>query len=159
MTYFADLSDYVYIPDFYRPGTLNVGWLDAANAFPQRAPLGESLDYLWRYCKISIAQTRGIHECELCEEESYHASRGNEYLLLGAAEIRVFAGDSIYAAPTMLYHYMISHHYCPPASFIEALHRAPAPPDAEYFSNLERLNLEWSKTASVKSERRRWPFV
>lgn len=38
---------------------------------------------------------------------------------LGQAEIRVAGGDLIYAAPTLIYHYVEAHDYRPPVEFIE----------------------------------------
>lgn len=149
MAYYEDLSDYEYFEEDYRRGTRNVGWLDADHPFATAEPSAELLDALWAYCKVSIAQTRGIHECELCARDSaYDAERGGERLLLGSSEIRVFAdaGD-IYAAPTLIYHYVVAHHYAPPAAFVRAVLAGPAPPDPAYFARLSQLGLDWSETS------------
>jgi hypothetical protein len=117
MTYFADLTDYTYIPTgrVSHVGTKNVGWLSAGCAFEAAAPTEELLDRLWSYCTISIAQTRGIHQCEFCPDKDVHfAERKGDKILLGTSEIRVFAGEvCIYAAPTLIYHYVSDHGYRP----------------------------------------------
>jgi|ERR1700733_985207 len=150
MTYFADLTDYTYLPigEASRPGTKNVGWLSAGHAFETGEPTQELLDRLWSYCTASVAQTRGIHPCEFCPGKVVHfAERNGDKLLLGTSEIRVFsaAGD-IYAAPTLIYHYAKDHGYKPPEAFIQALNTQAAPPSAEYFDQLAQASLEWRET-------------
>src|ERR1044071_2152082 len=103
MAYFEDLSDYVYAPGLARPGTKAVGWLASGHGFPTMSPDKEVLALLWLYCSISVAPTRGVHDCEFCPGCcAYRAERNGERLLLGTAEIRVFSPDRrIYAAPTL----------------------------------------------------------
>ena len=49
--------------------------------------------------------------------------RGDEELRLGSAEIRVFGREEgTYAAPDLIYHYVVDHHYLPPEEFIKAYH-------------------------------------
>ena len=41
---------------------------------------------------------------------------------LGSAEIRVQGKEGkVYAAPTLIYHYVAAHDYDPPQEFVEAL--------------------------------------
>jgi hypothetical protein len=153
MTYYRDLTDYEYHGAFYRPGTKNVGWLGMSHEFDIAEPTEELLSRLWDFCKISVAQTRGIHECEFCPgQSSYFAERNGERLLLGTAEIRVFSKtDGLYAAPTLMYHYVRVHKYRPPDEFIEALTNGPAPSSKEYFDHLGKLNLEWRNTSAPEA--------
>lgn len=154
MAYFKDLSEYVYRPECYRPGTLNVGWLDLSHEFDVAMPSEALLNGLWKYCKISVAQTRGIHECEFCSNKDvFVAERNGERLLLGSSEIRVFGGsDKIYAAPTLTYHYVERHHYRPPDEFIDAMIQAPGPLSEGYFAYLEALKLDWNMTTMPTEE-------
>jgi hypothetical protein len=149
VTVFQDLSDYQYRRDDARPGTKNVGWLGGGQEFERATPTDALLRALWGYCKVSVVQMRGIHECEFCSEpSSYNAEREGEQLLLGAAEIRVFSdAPSIFAAPTLIYHYVSVHHYRAPEQFIEALLVAPGPPARVYFEKLEALALKWNATS------------
>ena len=48
----------------------------------------------------------------------------------------------IYAAPTLIYHYVEVHEYKPPDEFIRALSEGRGPLSREYFSRLEELELE-----------------
>ena len=149
MAFLEDLSDYAYAGlEFARPGTKAVGWLAVGHAFPTMAPEDEVLDLLWQYSSVSIARMRGGHECEFCDSRGPHfAERYGEERLLGVAEIRVFgAGELVYAAPTLIYHYVAVHHYRPPDEFLRALREGPKPPSRQYFDALTRLKLQWSDT-------------
>ena len=156
MTCYGDLTEYSYHRSkFYRPGTNNIGWLGEGSEFVIAEPTDEILDRVWQHCKISIAYMSGIHRCEFCDA-SYYAERNGEYLLLGASEIRVFSPrGEIYAAPTLVYHYMSSHHYAPPHEFLRALYEGPAAGSPEYFARLKQLGLEWSRT-SAPAKKTNW---
>jgi hypothetical protein len=155
MAYFDDLSEYTYHGSmFYRPGTKNVGWLAAGHHFERAVPTKDFLDRLWVFCKISVAQMRGIHECEFCTSgKTYIGEWNGEKLLLGTSEIRVFSSDReiIYAAPTLIHHYVKFHNYLPPSGFVRALTEGPTPPNEEYFDRLRELALEWRKTSIPSS--------
>jgi len=151
MSYIADLSDYDYDLAYARRATKAVGWLDASHSFPRATPSPSLLDSLWRYCSISVALQRGAHSCEFCQEQqaSNFAQRHGRKLLLGVSEFRVISRTgSIYAAPTLIYHYVAVHHYQPPGEFVHALLEEPMPPSREYCALLEDLNLEWRATSS-----------
>jgi len=38
----------------------------------------------------------------------------------------------VYAAPDLIYHYVVEHHYCPPDEFIQAVLEGPLPGSLEY---------------------------
>jgi hypothetical protein len=175
MTYFPDLTFYSY--SSHNPsGTQNVGWLARGHDFDRMTPSEETLDLLWSFCSVSIMQSRGIHECDLCAvPHTVHAVRNGVRLLLGSSEIRVFSREgrssplqqrlremesggllflrgsafpfSLYAAPTLIYHYVRTHHYKPPDEFLRALKDGPRPPGEEYFERLRNLRLEWNRTS------------
>jgi hypothetical protein len=156
MAHFEELSEYAYDLEFARQGTKAVGWLARGHSFPTSPPSDEILDLLWIFCSTSVALQRGGHACEFCPSGSaYLSERNGKRLLLGAAEIRVFSEDGlIYAAPTLIYHYVLVHHYQPPDEFVEALRKGPRPPHREYFECLEKLGLKWSATSSGEGLRR-----
>src|SRR5262245_60399936 len=156
MSYYEDLSDYVFHHEFIRPGTKNIGWLGKGHEYRRATPDEAMLDRLWRLCKISTAQMRGIYECEFCSTPySFNAERHGETLLLSTSEIRVFTNrGEIYAAPTLIYHYISVHHYEPPEEFRRALEEGPLPPSPDYFERLDQLGLEWNATAPAATGRR-----
>src|SRR5258707_10864727 len=91
MTYFPDLSPYTYFGANH-PLSENVGWLEAGHVFPTAPPSQEFLSRLWEFCKVSVAQSRGIHLCPFCAcSDATVGKRGGEQLLFGASEIRVFS--------------------------------------------------------------------
>jgi len=160
MAYFADLSDYTYHAAFYRPATKNVGWLERGHDFEQMIPTDKILDLLWCHCQISVAQTRGIHECDLClPPKTVFAARNGIRLLLGTSEIRVFSKEGrIYAASTLVYHHVHTHRYKPPDEFLRALGEGPIPASKEYFELLKNAGLEWHGTGSPPVDRPAFKF-
>lgn len=162
MAYYKDLSEYVYcrIGDSY-PKAKNIGWLVAGQEFRTLTPTEALLDKLWNLCGVSVVQMRGIHECELCPNiEAGFATRNGENLWLGSAEVRVFSSSGdVYAAPTLIYHYVADHKYAPPEEFIRALSEGPTPPAQEYFERLSELGLEWRMTSAPAERPERFRFV
>jgi hypothetical protein len=149
VAYLPDMSDYNYLAEFTRPGTKAVGWLEQGHDFHTATPDETMLNALWTFCKVSVAQTRGVHPCPFCKDQlGAEAERDGESLLLGTSEIRVFSQDGlIFAAPTLIYHYISHHHYRPPTEFVAALSDGLRPGSPEYFALLRRLELEWNDTS------------
>ena len=163
MTHFIDLTPYSYgAAKSPEERALNVGWLVAGVDFETTtSPDPQFIDCLWRFCKVSIDQTRGFHECEMCcSDAANSASRNGEELLLGSAEIRVVSNDGkLYAAPNLIYHYVVAHNYSPPAEFVHAVLVGPCPPDNTYFELLSTLGLVWSHTHIPERNRKRFRFM
>jgi len=149
MAHFEDLSRYVYLSRIAPQSTKNVGWLERGHHFDEMVAAKEILDALWNHCTISVVQTRGIHLCNLCMPgKKVVAERNGRRVLLGTSEIRVFAASGeIYAAPTLIFHYVRTHRYKPPAEFLSALTSGPRPPAQEYFERLRSIGLDYSVTS------------
>jgi hypothetical protein len=161
MAHYGDLSEYCYGQRAYHvPGTVNIGWLGSSPRFDQMEPDEELFDVIWDYCKISVAQYRGIHECEYCyPHRSNIGERQGEMLQLGSAEIRVFAeSGAIYAAPDLIYHYMVEHRYKPPDQFVSALRSGPHPFSKEYQDRLAAVGLTWRKKDALTCKPKRFRF-
>jgi len=140
VTHFPDLSPYRYLsapgslggvpePD----GSLNVGWLSSAHAFPTGDVPDEAVPKILRlvlHHRVNVM--RGHHDCELCFEQFGRPGMavcmdvdGHE-VWLGNAEIRVTDRTGvIYASPSLVAHYISAHRYLPPPDFIEAVLDAP----------------------------------
>ena len=117
MTYFPDLTPYAYTPP-QEDDVLNVGWLDSSFQFEQGVTSHDFHEALRRLTDNPILLHRGFHVCQFCESNSEHAVTAGT----GNGQIRVMGQDrKWYAAPTLVYHYVISHHYLPPQEFIEAV--------------------------------------
>ena len=145
MTYFADLTRYAY------GGTtdsddLNVGWLAAGRPFPTSPPTRVLVAALLQCCRQPVRLYRGFHQCEFCDHglEMPTISFERRRIHLGNGEIRVVGHDHCwYAAPTLVAHYVATHHYAPPAVFceavVEAARRLPTI-DATSFSALADMS-------------------
>jgi len=122
MTYFADLTPYCYGSS--RKNMLNVGWLDPSHPFPVELVEPKYLRALIICAKFPKALYRGTHRCHLddCQTWGTEADCEGIQVRCGNGEIRVKAEDDrIYAAPTMIAHYVQVHHYQPPEIFLRAV--------------------------------------
>lgn len=144
MTYFEDHTAYHYSADGSRLGTVNIGWLASGYDFPKKMVTDDVLRVLWEYSKVAVCPTRGGHTCDFCDDKlPIRESRNGLNLLLGTAEIRIFAENGvIYAAPNALYHYVKVHNYELPSHFVSAMLNQ-GPPGREYFDKLGQLGVEW----------------
>ena len=76
---------------------------------------------------------------------------------MGTSETRVFSSDGIvYAAPTLIYHYISAHNYCPPEEFLVAMKEGSQPFSQEYIEHLELLKLEWGMTSVSEENAKRF---
>ena len=136
MAFFQDLSLYCYERSGVRPGTQNIGWIEATAPFSKGAVSDTFIRRLWQFCKVPLVQTRGFHVCDICNMPTEVAPRvefEGEILKLGSAEMRVFGtGELIYAAPNLIFHYVKDHSYKPPEAFVDAVLAVPGPESEEY---------------------------
>ena len=127
MTYFADLTPYSFLASAAASPALNVGWLDPAHSFHEGATEPEFHRRLFALCEHPVHRTRGIHRCAFCPElEAAPAQRetlDGRTVFLGSAEVRVDGEGVTYAAPNLIYHYVVRHQYRPPDEFIRAVMR------------------------------------
>jgi len=104
---------------------LNVGWLDPPHEFARGTVSDVFIAQLGRLVSKPQRATRGFHRCRFCQPTSDEILRCKiDGVLrgLGHAEIDVTAADgTVYAAPTLIYHYVTVHGYRPPDEFIEAV--------------------------------------
>jgi hypothetical protein len=132
VTYFEDLTPYSYWPNTTEEA-VNVGWLSGSHSFPVGdTPAGLVPAILHIVAAGPVNRTRGWHRCELCNDPDYpiRMDVDGRSLSLGDAEIRVTGQDgTVYAAPSLIAHYVSEHRYLPPAPFVEAVLRgAQSPP-------------------------------
>lgn len=78
---------------------------------------------------------------EDARSRSNKAERHGQARLIGSAEIRAFGADVVYAAPTLVYHYVLVHHYKPPSDFVRALLTGPRPDSRVYCSLLTKHSI------------------
>ncbi len=125
MTYFADLSEYTYRKHPQDDKAVNVGWLDLGHEFPiGETPLAFK-ERLFKFCLHPVNHARGFHPCPFCTSnpDRYPVKVMENKIVFhfGSAEIRVITAERTYAAPNMIYHYVVAHNYLPPEEFVEAV--------------------------------------
>lgn len=145
MTYLPDLSPYDY---FATDGeALTIGWLSRDHSFSTGDVPSNLLPRLHQYLDCVVNQTRGLHGCPFCDDGLAYRAEGH----MGSAEIRVFAPDgTVYAAPTLVIHYIAKHRYRPPEAFIRAVLDTPAPPDPSYIARLESWGADYVNWSAVR---------
>jgi hypothetical protein len=143
MSYFEDLTPYSYYHLGVLDNTFNVGWLDKEHLYPKGITEDEIVEKLWLLLHFRVLQLRGFHVCEFCvplSKAPMPAERNGEIIHLGFSEIRVIGENGkIYAAPDLIYHYIVSHSYKPPEEFTDALRKGPMPNSVEYQIKLNKL--------------------
>jgi hypothetical protein len=113
MAFFEDLTPYTYHnPERELPNTVNIGWLDRKHPFPTGATSEEFRAKLGRLCQRRFKQMRGFHPCSFCKGRGRPAS---------SSEMRVSGNGKVYAAPSLVHHYVVTHDYRPPDEFIAAV--------------------------------------
>lgn len=130
--YFPDLTPYTYHPP-PEPLSVNVGWLDRAYDFPQGPVPAGFVGRLLELCRKTAKQHRGFYVCPFCDlgadagiPEPAAFERVKAAGALGSAELRVAGqGGRVYAAPTLIAHYVDVHGYQPPAEFVRAVMALP----------------------------------
>lgn len=127
MTYFADLSPYQYSKTHGDDDALNIGWLDSAHRFKRGQVTEEFTLALFTCCRFPVNVMRGFHICHFCDDPRIMPLKyecDSARIALGFAEIRVEHEDGTrFAAPNLIYHYVVDHRYQPPKPFIEAVLR------------------------------------
>ncbi|MFE1907629.1 hypothetical protein ACFW96_28720 [Streptomyces gardneri] len=143
--YYADLSPYAYCdggeeftdltdgmrfvsfqPVYER---FNIGWLEAGHTWTSsQAPRGFARRLLAVLDAQLVNATLGLHECDLCptpipdSHPWYVARPGNLRASAGTSEIRVPGSlGTVFAAPSLIGHYVVDHSYLPPQPFIDAV--------------------------------------
>ncbi len=133
MTYFPDLSPYRYIVPPGVDPALNIGWLSPEMPFQQGNVPWLFVERLKAHCTGPLFNSSAMrHPCELCHASSaiqaWVVPAVPSDIACGTGEIRVEGTDGrLYAAPQLVLHYVVAHHYCPPDEFIQAVIDGPLP--------------------------------
>jgi hypothetical protein len=116
---FEDLTYYDYYLNRKLSNVKNVGWLSNSPFKKGDVSLGflKKLRTVVDSQKFRVNQIRGVHACNLCGERTFDSP------FIGSCELWVPDGAQglIYAAPSMIVHYVEVHGYKPPDEFIEAV--------------------------------------
>lgn len=138
-----DLTPYTYTQG---DASINIGWLSVNEKIVVCETSIEFQEKLYRFCLDDnlVKIMRGFHKCEFCgrswdEWGKDHPDYGEKakWMSIGNGEIRVIGSSAIYAAPALIYHYVIEHQYQPPQEFIDAVMNGPQPGSSEHVTLLK----------------------
>jgi hypothetical protein len=123
-----------------------IGWLSKIKPYATGKLSQEFEKKLYQFCldQYVVCIMRGFQECEFCglpwnEWGRNHPSYGENtgLMSIGDGEIRVIGKSVLYAAPALIYHYVVEHNYKPPQEFVDAVLTGPQPGSEEHRKLLE----------------------
>ena len=104
---------------------LHIGWLDSEHKYEKGIV---DLNVIKKLAAIHDREPtrlmRGVYQCRFCPlDRGWIYYKDSEHQLLGHAEIWVPNQDKtkIFAAPSLIIHYILEHGYKPPQEFIDAV--------------------------------------
>jgi hypothetical protein len=140
MAYYPDLSSWSYFGTEEAAQLVAIGWLDAAHSYSRGEANTPFLDKLIDLLVKPWAPMHllGFAECPFCALDSYGVRYKDKKIVVGALNLFVPGDGFLYAAPSMIAHYILSHNYAPPAEFCAAVLRCPPMRSPEYFEAIVR---------------------
>lgn len=143
MTYYPDLSTYARIGSGNRKA-LAVGWLEADHDYARGdvpPDLIAALEHLYTHGWEPFCAA-GWHDCSLCGRQLTDGPLMRDIAgrpqMLGAKNLFVPAGDTVYVAPSLIIHYVEHHSYRPPDELVRPL-LALDPASDHYPAECQRL--------------------
>lgn len=135
--YFEDLTKYAYLTT---EDSRNVGWLEKGYFINKGSVPEEFIEKLWKYLRYPVQVCRGFHVCDFCKKPkngipiiTYKGVKRE----VGYYEIRVWdENGNMYAAPSLILHYILEHDYKPPQDFIDAVMNSPDASSKEYYQKV-----------------------
>ena len=128
MSFFADLTPYVYGGTEPSCRVVNIGWLSTDHPFSRAEPDARFVRALRKLAAAPVNLYRGAHMCDICPAPCVRSTEQALRMIdprpgtWGNGEIRISDGSgTTYVAPTLIVHYVIEHHYAPPAEFVRAV--------------------------------------
>ena len=119
---------------------LAVGFLSRKHPFNQGATPPEFAKKLLAFCHPSktVCHTHGKRKSPF-DGDHIEVELDGLTFTLGGAEIRILGEQEIYAAPDLIYHYVVDHRYQPPDEFVQAVLKGPGPNSAEFRALINTL--------------------
>lgn len=122
---------------------LAVGWLVRGRPYPTGKTSSTFRQKLLAFClePHTVCASGSQPRCPLanCPGQAGLVQVEGHEIALGAGEIRVIGEADIYAAPTLIYHYVTVHGYRPPEEFVEAVTTGPQPGSPEHRALIRTL--------------------
>ena len=135
MAYYPDMSPCPYFGKGTADKLVSVGWLDSEHAIPTGETNELFMDKLIDLLVKPWAPMYllGYADCPFCAMDSYGVRYKDKKIVVGALNLFVPGDGFLYAAPSMIAHYILVHNYAPPADFRDAVLRCPPMSSPEYF--------------------------
>jgi hypothetical protein len=139
MPYFPDLSPLTYFDKEDADKLVAVGWLDDAHPYSQ----GEVSELFLNRLVELLAKPwapmyfLGYADCPFCTLDSYGV-KYSKTIVVGALNLFVPGDGFLYAAPSMIAHYILAHNYAPPVQFCNAVLRCRPMSSPEYFAAIRQ---------------------
>lgn len=135
--YYKDLTKYEYTTS---EDSLNIGWLEKGHLSDKGDVPEEFVEKLWKHLRYPVRVCRGFHVCDFCENPERGvpiAEFKGKRREVGYYEIRVWGkAGSVYAAPSLIFHYILQHGYKPPQEFIDAVMESEEADSDEYYKKV-----------------------
>lgn len=136
--YYRDMTTYKY--GGKEENSYNIGWLERGHLVKKGEVPPEFVDKLWKYLRYPVKIYRGFQQCTLCLHTKMHipiVEHNGERRNAGYYEMRVWGKNGkVYAAPSLIFHYITCHQYKPPQEFIDAVMEAEDPDSEEYYQKV-----------------------
>lgn len=128
-----ELYEFGYDLHLKKINSLAVGWLDKGFKYNTGLVSESFLDRLGLFCMDPVVMPLDPDgDCPLCLEYPI-IDTPHGRLEFGPGQLRIPGRDkTVYAAPTLIYHFIKDHNYQPPQVFIDAVLNAPLPGTKEY---------------------------
>ncbi|HSM55736.1 MAG TPA: hypothetical protein VK879_06225 [Candidatus Sulfomarinibacteraceae bacterium] len=121
---------------------LAVGWLQRGQNFPTGPVPDGFTGALLAFCldRHTVCARPNTLPCPLCMQRVEPITIDDDTAHFGVAEIRVLGDDDIFAAPTLIHHYVTAHDYQPPDVFVRAVVAGPPAGSREHRALVRSLN-------------------
>lgn len=136
MTYYPDQSTCDYFGASEPEKLTAIGWLDSARPFNQGPVIA---DFFRKLTELLVnpwqpAIAMGRHACGFCRFSGGPTvfRLDNFEVQFGASNVFIPADGFLYAAPSLILHYIDSHGYSPPEDFQRAVLACPPMRSIEY---------------------------
>lgn len=140
---YEDLTPYTDCPcdELLGFDPLAIGWLNRKRPFTTGKIPDGFLEKLVLFClpENTVCPLPRQRPCTLANHPVPAINHNGREIPLGTAEIRVIGEEEIYAASTLIYHYIKDHNYLPPQEFIDALLNGPQPGSSEFRALIRAL--------------------
>lgn len=119
---------------------LAVGFLSRKHPFNKGTAPPNFAKRLLQFChpEKTVCQTHGKRKSPF-DGKHIEVELDGVTFTLGGAEIRILGEQEIYAAPDLIYHYVVDHQYQPPDEFVQAVLKGPAPNSPEFRALINTL--------------------